>query len=70
MAFPRTAPKELLLECPASESGFQRPRANFKEPLASASGEVGTLVLEAEACGEGGGAQWGTLTQLSGQQGP
>lgn len=42
---------ELLLECRASESGFRTPRASFKELLASAAGELGTLVLEAEARG-------------------
>lgn len=54
MTFPRSAPKESLSECPASESGFQRPRASFKGLLASAAEEVGTLVLEAAACGREG----------------
>lgn len=44
--FQDSTPKELLLECPALESAIRKTQ---RDP-GIASGEVGTLVLEAEAC--------------------
>lgn len=65
MAFPRSAPKGLLLECPASESGFQGPRASLKSSWHLLQGRWGLQPVG----GTKGGSR-GTSTQKSSKEGP